>query len=324
MQCILYELTASMTSLKRYLTAGDAGGVEAKSKEKKQTLIIILVPSVAVVFLSLALFLLLRRKKRLRKRKMKDILETSQNNKGKEEDLELPLFDINKTRNKVLDWPKRFHIINGIARGLLYLHQDSRLRIIHRDLKASNILLDDEMNPKISDFGLARSVGGSETEANTNKVVGTYGYISPEYAIDGLYSVKSDVFSFGVMVLEIVSGKRNKGFCHPDSKQDLLGYAWRLFIEGGSPELIAESIVESCNLYEALRSIQIGLLCVQRSPRDRPSMSTVVMMLGSESELPQPKEPGFFTTKDSVKASSSSIQSKISANEITMTQLEAR
>ncbi|KAJ6886983.1 G-type lectin S-receptor-like serine/threonine-protein kinase [Populus alba x Populus x berolinensis] len=397
---------------------GNAGGV-AKSKEKKQTLIIILVPSVAVVFLSLALFLLLRRKKRLRKRKMTDIMETSQNNKGKEEDLELPLFDIStmsratddfsaanilgqggfgtvykgilkdgqeiavkrlsktskqgldefknevkhivklqhrnlvkllgccieademmliyefmpnksldfifdKTRNRVLDWSKRFHIINGIARGLLYLHQDSRLRIIHRDLKASNILLDDEMNPKISDFGLARSVGGSETEANTNKVVGTYGYISPEYAIDGLYSVKSDVFSFGVMVLEIVSGKRNKGFCHPDSKQDLLGYAWRLFIEGGSSELIAESIVESCNLYEAVRSIQIGLLCVQRSPRDRPSMSTVVMMLGSESELPQPKEPGFFTTKDSGKASSSSIQSKISANEITMTQLEAR
>ncbi|KAL9383216.1 hypothetical protein Peur_023539 [Populus x canadensis] len=398
---------------------GNDGGVEAKSKDKKQTLIIILVPCVAMVFLSLALFLLLRRKKRQKKRKMKDILETSQNNKGKEEDLELPLFDIStmsratddfsaanilgqggfgtvykgilkdgqeiavkrlsktskqgldelkneikhivklqhrnlvkllgccieademmliyefmpnksldfifdKTRNKVLDWPKRFHIINGIARGLLYLHQDSRLRIIHRDLKASNILLDDEMNPKISDFGLARSVGGSETEANTNKVVGTYGYISPEYAIDGLYSVKSDVFSFGVMVLEIVSGKRNKGFCHPDYKLDLLGYAWRLFTEGRSSELIAESIVESCNLYEALRSIQIGLLCVQRSPRDRPSMSSVVMMLGSESELPQPKEPGFFTTKDSGKASSSSIQSKISANEITMTQLEAR
>ncbi|KAG6790532.1 hypothetical protein POTOM_006688 [Populus tomentosa] len=180
------------------------------------------------------------------------------------------------------------------------------------------------MNPKISDFGLARSVGGNETEANTNKVVGTYGYIAPEYAIDGLYSVKSDVFSFGVMVLEIVSGKRNKGFCHPDHKQNLLGHAWRLFTEGRSSEIIAESIVESCNFSEVLRSIHIGLLCVQRSPRDRPSMSTVVMMLGSESELPQPKEPGFFTTRDAGKATSSSTQSKVSANEVTMTQLEAR
>ncbi|KAG5255099.1 G-type lectin S-receptor serine/threonine-protein kinase [Salix suchowensis] len=236
----------------------------------------------------------------------------------------LDFFIFDTTRNKVLDWPQRFHIINGIARGLLYLHQDSRLRIIHRDLKASNILLDYEMNPKISDFGLARSFGGNETEANTNMVVGTYGYLAPEYAIDGLYSVKSDVFSFGVMVLEIVSGKKNKGFCHPDHKQNLLGHAWRLFTEGRSSELIAESIVESLNFYEVLRSMQIGLLCVQRSPRDRPSMSAVVMMLGSESELPRPKEPGFFTTRDVGRATSSSTRSKVSTNEITMTQLEAR
>jgi len=78
-----------------------------------------------------------------------------------------------QTQSTLLDWPKRYHIINGIARGLLYLHQDSRLRIIHRDLKASNILLDNNMNPKISDFGLARSFGENQTEDNTNRVVGT-------------------------------------------------------------------------------------------------------------------------------------------------------
>ncbi|KAK2975348.1 hypothetical protein RJ640_009702, partial [Escallonia rubra] len=108
-------------------------------------------------------------------------------------------------RSTLLDWPKRFHIINGITGGLLYVHQDSRLRIIHRDLKASNILLDSNMDPKISNFGLARCFAESDTGANTNRVVGTYEYMSPEYAVDGLFSIKFDVFSFGVMVLEIVT-----------------------------------------------------------------------------------------------------------------------
>ncbi|XP_073027398.1 G-type lectin S-receptor-like serine/threonine-protein kinase At4g27290 isoform X2 [Primulina eburnea] len=136
--------------------------------------------------------------------------------------LDLILFD--PLKNSVLDWPKRFHVINGIARGLLYLHQDSRLTIIHRDLKASNILLDSDMNPKISDFGIARSFGGNETAAKTRRVIGTYGYMSPEYAIDGLFSVKSDVFSFGVLALEILTGMSNRGFTHTDHNLNLLGH----------------------------------------------------------------------------------------------------
>ncbi|XP_060198017.1 cysteine-rich receptor-like protein kinase 15, partial [Lycium barbarum] len=108
-----------------------------------------------------------------------------------------------------LGWSKFFEIIGGIARHLLYLQQDSRLRIIHKDLKASNVLLDSELNSKISDFGLARIFQGDQCGDNTERVVGTLGYMAPEYALYGLFSVKSDVFSFGLLLLEIVSGKKN-------------------------------------------------------------------------------------------------------------------
>ncbi|XP_048235498.1 G-type lectin S-receptor-like serine/threonine-protein kinase At4g27290 isoform X3 [Ricinus communis] len=151
------------------------------------------------------------------------------------------------------------------------------------------------------------------------------GYMSPEYAIDGLYSVKSDVFSFGVMVLEIVSGKRNRGFCHPEHHLNLLGHAWKLHKAGRTFELIAASVIDSCYESEVLRSIQIGLLCVQRSPEDRPSMSNVVLMLGSEGTLPEPRQPGFFTERDIIEAKSSSSNHKLcSPNGLTISSLGAR
>ncbi|CAN6694477.1 unnamed protein product [Malus baccata var. baccata] len=238
----------------------------------------------------------------------------------------LDYFIFDDIRSKFLNWDQRINIIRGIARGLLYLHQDSRLRIIHRDLKTSNVLLDKDMNPKISDFGTAREFGGDQTEENTNRVVGTYGYMSPEYVVDGLFSVKSDVYSFGVMVLEILSGKKNRGFHHPDHQLNLLGHAWLLWIEGIPTEIMDKKLDGSCAPPEVSRCIHIALLCVQQQPEDRPNMASVVLMLGGEGSLPIPKQPGFFTDRNSVEANASSPSKyeSHSINEMSITLLEAR
>ncbi|KAJ7948550.1 S-receptor-like serine/threonine-protein kinase [Quillaja saponaria] len=140
----------------------------------------------------------------------------------------LDSFIFDQTQRRLLVWSRRHHIICGIARGLLYLHHDSRLRIIHRDIKASNVLLDREMNPKISDFGLARTFRGDQSAANTERVVGTYGYMAPEYAMDGNFSAKSDVFSSGILLLEIITGKKNSWFYSHSDSLNLVECAWNL------------------------------------------------------------------------------------------------
>uniref|UniRef100_K3ZHR8 Uncharacterized protein n=1 Tax=Setaria italica TaxID=4555 RepID=K3ZHR8_SETIT len=206
----------------------------------------------------------------------------------------LDFFIFDETRRALVDWNKRLAIIDGIAQGLLYLHKHSRLRVIHRDLKASNILLDHEMNPKISDFGLAKIFGINDTERNTKRIVGTYGYMAPEYASEGLFSVKSDVFSFGVLILEIVSGQRTSGFHRYGDFINLVGHAWQLWKEERWLQLVDASIAENQNL-GMMRCIIIALLCVQENAADRPTISDVIAMLSSESmTLPEPKHPAYF------------------------------
>lgn len=239
--------------------------------------------------------------------------------------LDFFLFDPSK---EILDWRKRSNIMRGICRGLLYLHRDSRLRIIHRDLKPSNILLDNDWNPKISDFGMARIYETKQDHVSTVHVVGTYGYMAPEYAFEGRFSEKSDVFSFGILMMEIACGRRNSSFHYQGATMNLLGHIWKLWNEADIIPLIDPRISDPGNHSEVLRCIHIGLLCVQELPVDRPSVSTVLSMLNSEKlELPAPKHPAFVATKPSSNigtGTSSSQMTSGSVNHVTLTVVDGR
>ncbi|XP_040382140.1 cysteine-rich receptor-like protein kinase 6 isoform X2 [Oryza brachyantha] len=238
----------------------------------------------------------------------------------------LDCFIFDTEKGATLNWDKRFRIIDGIAQGLLYLHKHSRLRVIHRDLKASNILLDREMNPKISDFGMARIFCSNVTEANTTRVVGTHGYIAPEYASEGLFSIKSDVFSFGVLLLEIISGKRTAGFYQYGKFFNLTGYAYQLWQDGQWHELVDPALGEDFPAAEVMKCVQVALLCVQDSADDRPNMSDVIAMLGSEGvTMPEPRQPAYFNVRiSSLAVSSSSFGESYCMSNVTLMDEEGR
>ncbi|XP_041009755.1 putative receptor-like protein kinase At4g00960 [Juglans microcarpa x Juglans regia] len=204
----------------------------------------------------------------------------------------LDKFIFKSNKREELDWKRRFDIIAGIARGLLYLHEDSHNCIIHRDIKASNVLLDDKWVPKIADFGMARLFPEDETHVNT-RVAGTNGYMAPEYVMHGNLSVKADVFSFGVLVLELISGQRNSSLNLNVDAQNLLDWAYKLYKKGRSLELMDPTLASSAATEQVAMCIQLGLLCTQGDPQLRPTMRRVVVILSKKhGNLEEPSRPG--------------------------------
>ncbi|KAI5573688.1 hypothetical protein POPTR_010G109700v4 [Populus trichocarpa] len=207
------------------------------------------------------------------------------------ESLDKLLFKSDK--RQLLDWNRRYDILIGIARGLLYLHEDSHNCIIHRDIKASNILLDDKWVPKIADFGMARLFPEDQTHVNT-RVAGTNGYMAPEYVMHGHLSVKADVFSFGVLVLELISGQRNSTFSqqHADA-QNLLDWAYKLHKKNRSLEIMDPVLASSAAAEQVKTCVHLGLLCTQGDPQLRPDMRRIVVLLSKKTcSLEEPTRPG--------------------------------
>ncbi|CAI0547853.1 unnamed protein product, partial [Linum tenue] len=201
-----------------------------------------------------------------------------------------------------LDWPTRQKVCLGVARGLAYLHGESRIRIVHRDIKTSNVLLDKDMSAKISDFGLAKLHEDEDTHIST-RVAGTIGYMAPEYAMRGCLTSKADVYSFGVVALEIVSGKSNTNYRPKEEYVYLLDWAYVLQERGSLLELVDPLLGLDYSSEEAMLMLNVALLCTNASPTLRPTMSQVVSMLEGRTAIQDLlSDPGYSANRSKYKA----------------------
>uniref|UniRef100_A0A452XVP8 Protein kinase domain-containing protein n=1 Tax=Aegilops tauschii subsp. strangulata TaxID=200361 RepID=A0A452XVP8_AEGTS len=243
------------------------------------------------------------------------------------------LFDAFK--KNALDWERRSEIVLGAAEGLSYLHSGSEVRIIHRDIKASNVMLDERFRPKIGDFGLARNFMEDQTHLSTG-LAGTFGYMAPEYIVHGQLTEKADIYSYGVLVLEIVTGRKNHNSVASSAEGlSLMSQLWKHYNAGTLMEILDPNLRDQCSEAEALKVFQVGLLCAQASPNLRPPMWKVVEMLGSgDRVLPKPTEPPFINVKgsnaksessgSSMSLMSNSDKSPFSTNQLSVSGVQAR
>ncbi|GLT63772.1 hypothetical protein SLA2020_363100 [Shorea laevis] len=230
----------------------------------------------------------------------------------------------NRSTDINLDWGKRSAICKGIARGLAFLHEELVPHIVHRDIKASNILLDKEFNPKIGDFGLAKLFPDDITHIST-RIAGTTGYLAPEYALGGQLTMKADVYSFGVLILEIISGRSSSITNWGGTERYLLEWAWELHEEGKLVELVDADLGEFSE-GEVTRYIKVAFFCTQAVANRRPLMSQVVDMLSKNIKLNEKEltAPGFFNdgaSSSKKKSSTESTSYEISSVPITITQV---
>ncbi|XP_013591314.1 PREDICTED: probable LRR receptor-like serine/threonine-protein kinase At1g56140 isoform X1 [Brassica oleracea var. oleracea] len=207
--------------------------------------------------------------------------------------LDQALFEENSLQ---LGWSDRLEICLGVAKGLAYMHEESSPRIVHRDVKASNILLDSDLIPKLSDFGLAKLYDDKKTHIST-RVAGTIGYLSPEYVMLGHLTEKTDVFAFGIVALEIVSGRPNSSPEMDDEKHYLLEWAWSLHQENRDMEVVDAGLT-GYDEEEVKRVIGVAFLCTQTDHAVRPAMSRVVGMLTGNVEITEANaKPGYVSER---------------------------
>lgn len=227
-----------------------------------------------------------------------------------------------------LEWAKRATICLGTAQGLAYLHEELVPHIVHRDIKASNILLDKDYTPKIGDFGLAKLFPDNITHIST-KIAGTTGYLAPEYVLGGQLTMKADIYSFGVLILETVSGRSSSSSIWQGDKKSLLEWAWRLYQEEKLLELVDEEL-DDFPEREVIRYIKVALFCTQANANRRPMMSQVIEMLSRNIQLNEKEltPPGFFndsgeSMRSKLKLSEGNTSQQSSVN-LTITQVTPR